>query len=100
MGFDGVRVGVRVCLSLESFFLAPSFACVWRKVERWSSLEEDLGFFLSDRSGELEARDRGELELDPSGLEESDFLEEKKRPLNTIFSVSEGLVSGGVAALA
>jgi len=88
-------------LSLESFFLAPSFACVWRKVERWSSLEEDLGFFLSDRSGELEARDRGELELelDPSGLEESDFLEEKKRPLNTISAVSEGFGSGGVAAL-
>lgn len=52
--------------------------------ERGSSL--DLGFFLSDRTGELEAKDRGELELDPSGLEESDFLEEeKKRPLKTIF---------------
>lgn len=81
--------------------MAPSFACVWRKVDGCSSLEEDLDFFLSDRSGELEARDRGEFELDPSGLVESDFLEEeKKRPLNTIFAVSEGLGSGGAAALA
>ena len=92
---------VRVSLPLElSFFLVPSLTCAGRQAtpklvvaaaaageeeeERGSSL--DLGFFLSDRTGELEAKDRGELELDPSGLEESDFLEEeKKRPLKTIF---------------
>lgn len=39
-------------------------------------------FFLSDLMGELEPRNRG---LDPSGLEESDFLEDEKNlPLNTI----------------
>ena len=92
---------VRVSLPLElSFFFVPSLTCAGRQAapklvvaaaaageeeeERGSSL--DLGFFLSDRTGELEAKDRGELELDPSGLEESDFLEEeKKRPLKTIF---------------
>lgn len=47
--------------------------------------EDDLGFFLSDPIGELELdpKDRGLLE-DPSGLEVSDFLEEKNLPLNTI----------------
>ena len=50
-----------------------------------------LSFFLSDLTGELEAsRDRGLLE-EPSGLlvleeEESDFLEEKNLPLNTIIA--------------
>lgn len=42
-------------------------------------------FFLSDLMGELKREDRGLL--DPSGLEESDFLEEKNLPLNTIFVV-------------
>lgn len=57
-----------------------------------SSLEADLDFFLSDLLGELEPRDRGLL-LDPSGLlEESDFLEEKNLPLNTIVSVRERLL--------
>lgn len=48
--------------------------------------DRDLGFFLSDRIGELELdpNDRGLLE-DPSGLEVSDFFEEKNLPLNTIF---------------
>lgn len=100
LGFD-LDEEVRVSLPLElSFFLVPSLTCAGRQAapklvvaaaaaaeeeeERGSSL--DLGFFLSDRTGELEAKDRGELELDPSGLEESDFLEEeKKRPLKTIF---------------
>lgn len=47
--------------------------------------DKDLGFFLSDRIGELELdpNDRGLLE-DPSGLEVSDFFEEKNLPLNTI----------------
>lgn len=100
LGFD-LDEEVRGSLPLElSFFLVPSLTCAGRQAapklvvaaaaaaeeeeERGSSL--DLGFFLSDRTGELEAKDRGELELDPSGLEESDFLEEeKKRPLKTIF---------------
>lgn len=101
LGFD-LDEEVKVSLPLElSFFLVPSLTCAGRQAapklvvvvaaaaaeeeeERGSSL--DLGFFLSDRTGELEAKDRGELELDPSGLEESDFLEEeKKRPLKTIF---------------
>lgn len=51
-----------------------------------SNLSEYLvGFFLSDLMGELNREVLGEL--DPSGLEESDFLEEKNRPLNTIFEV-------------
>lgn len=90
---------VRVSLPLElSFFFVPSLTCAGRQAaaaaaavvvvaeeEEWGS-SLDLDFFLSDRTGELEAKDRGELELDPSGLEESDFLEEeKKRPLKTIF---------------
>lgn len=47
--------------------------------------DRDLIFFLSDRIGELELdpEDRGLLE-DPSGLEVSDFFEEKNLPLNTI----------------
>ena len=79
---------------LESFFLAapPSLTCVWR----WTAAANpppppppSLSFFLSDLTGELEPRsDRGLLE-EPSGLllleeEESDFLEEKNLPLNTI----------------
>lgn len=49
-----------------------------------SSMAGDLDFFLSDLIGELGAGDRGLLELDPSGLDWYDFLEEKNLPLNTI----------------
>lgn len=47
----------------------------------------DLTFFFSDRIGELELEPRDLGLLDPSGLEAAseDFLEEKNRPLNTIF---------------
>ena len=47
-------------------------------------VEPDFAFFLSDRIGELEPIDRGLLE-DPSGLDGSDFFDEKNLPLNTIF---------------
>lgn len=57
----------------------------------------DLGFFLSDLEGELEESDRGLLEEAASGLEESDFLEEKNLPLKTM--VDDGDYCGGVEAL-
>lgn len=82
----------------ESFFfkriLAALFGVLAAEAAGEMSLEmegdEDLGFFLSDRIGELELdpKDRGLLE-DPSGLEVSDFLEEKNLPLNTIFVASD-----------
>lgn len=93
---DGVW---RVSLPLISFFLSPSltWVCLQVKLELvevvgvvWtaSSLEDDLGFFLSDRIGELDdPKDRGLFE-DPSGLEVSDFLEEEEKKslfLKTIF---------------
>lgn len=47
--------------------------------------EADFAFFLSDRIGEFDPMDRGLLLEDPSGLDGSDFFDEKNRPLNTIF---------------
>lgn len=82
----------------ESFFfnrlLAALFGVPAAEAAGELSLEtegdEDLGFFLSDRIGELELepKDRGLLE-DPSGLEVSDFFEEKNLPLNTILFASD-----------
>lgn len=80
----------------ESFFfrrlLAALFGVLAAEADGELSLEmdgdKDLGFFLSDRIGELELdpKDRGLLD-DPSGLEVSDFLEEKNLPLNTILKI-------------
>lgn len=77
----------------DSFFFRRLFAALLGVVAAEAagelSLEregdKDLVFFLSDRIGELELepKDRGLLD-DPSGLEVSDFLEEKNLPLNTI----------------
>lgn len=89
---------------MVSFFFDPSLTSVWRLAPPipkappelvvgpcGSSLDADLDFFLSDLIGELEPKDRGLL-LEPSGLlEESDFLEEKNLPLNTIVTVSIGV---------
>lgn len=81
-----------ISLPLISFFLTPSLTWVCLQATALkllvlvSSLDVvDLGFFLSDRIGEFDLRDRGLL--DPSGLEESDdFFEEKNNLfLNTIF---------------
>lgn len=81
-----------ISLPLISFFLTPSLTWVCLQATALkllvlvSSLDVvDLGFFLSDRIGEFDPRDRGLL--DPSGLEESDdFFEEKNNLfLNTIF---------------
>lgn len=47
-----------------------------------------MGFFLSDLEGELEESDRGLLE-EASGLEVSDFFEEKNLPLKTMFGSEE-----------
>lgn len=81
----------------ESFFfrrlLAALFGVLPAEAAGELSLEtegdKDLGFLLSDRSGELELdpKDLGLLD-DPSGLEVSDFLEEKNLPLNTILTDS------------
>lgn len=79
---EGLEGGVR---GLRSLLLGPSFTWVClqatgekREVEVCWEVEA-LGFFLSDRMGELEA-DRGPF--DPL---ESDFFEEKKSLfLNTI----------------
>lgn len=93
-GFAGVVVVVvvgMISLPLSSFFLTPSLTWVCLQATALkllvlvSSLDVvDLGFFLSDRIGELDPRDRGLL--DASGLEESDdFFEEKNNLfLNTI----------------
>ena len=68
-----------VCLQVEANPTSPPLRCRASLVA-----EEDLAFFLSDLSGELEPIDRGMLE-EPSGLlEESNFLEEKNLRLNTI----------------
>lgn len=62
-----------------------------------SSLEADLGFFLSDRMGELEPTDLGLLEL--SGLDDPDFFEEKKSLfLNTILD-SKNLITNTMIQL-
>lgn len=95
----GLVVGsIWACLPLLSFFFADELSLpfglegveeeevVLREVRLlWGSVLSDdlMPFFLSDLLGELKREDRGLL--DPSGLEESDFLEEKNRPLNTIF---------------
>lgn len=52
----------------------------------------DLGFFLSDLEGEFEEIDRGLFE-EASGLEVSDFLEEKNLPLKTMFGWNNRLLN-------
>lgn len=84
-GFLGVEeegLADGVCWGLRSLRPSPSLTWVELGICWEVELEAALGFFLSDRIGELEA-DRGLLVLDPS---ESDFLEEEKKSLflNTI----------------
>lgn len=83
-----VGLGLGLSLPLTSFFLVANVEMEDGVIgELEEEVEVDLDFFLSDRIGELDPRDRGLLLEDPSGLDGSDFLDEKNRPLNTIARV-------------